>query len=268
MVTLSPLFSEKPTVLVSIAPYKFFVEKIGKDTVNTLLFVPPGASPHTYEPTAKKVMEFANADLWFQMGEPFERQAERGLIANKPNLKIVDLREGIPLICSGPGVCSHNSGDPHVWLSPKLAKIQSQIIAKHLIDLVPNQKEMIQNNLKNLLSELDQLDKEIQSTMQGVKKKTFLVSHPAYAYFAKDYGLTQLNIEQEGREPSPKKVYEIVQEAKAKGIRTVFAQTQHSIKGAERIAAELGGKVVLLDPLSENYIENLRQIASKVASQQ
>jgi zinc transport system substrate-binding protein len=262
-----PLVASKPTVLVSIAPYKYFVDHIGNGLVDTLLFVPPGASPHTFEPTAKKIIDMSKASLWFQMGEPFEAQAIQALKVHNPKLKVYDLRDHVPLICDGPGTCSHNAADPHIWLSPKLAKIQAKTIADALILQIPEKKEAIEKNLAALILELDTLNSKIVDIMKGAKKKSILVSHPAYGYFAKDYGLTQLSIESEGREPSPKKVYEIIKRAKEIGLKTVFAQTQHNMLGAQRIATELGGKVVILDPLSENYTENMTHIAQAFADQ-
>lgn len=261
-----PLFANKPVVLVSIAPYKYFVERIGGDLVETSLLVPPGASPHTFEPTAKKIVESSKANIWFRIGEPFESQALPALKHHNPKMKIVDLRNGIDLICEGAGACSHGA-DPHIWLSPRLAAKQAQAIAAALQQELPQERQTLENNLQSFVADLQKLDQANQKLFANIKKRTILVSHPAYGYFSKDYGIVQLSIETEGREPTPKHVQKVLEQAREEGITTVFAQSQHSLRGAQRIADELGGKVVLLDPLSQDYLENIKKTAEAFAKQ-
>lgn len=254
------------TVLVSIAPYKHFVEKIGEDSVKVALLVPPGASPHYYEATAKQILAAGKADVWFKVGESFEVRAETPLKNSNPQMSIVDLREGIDLIYEGHGHCGHEGcGDPHVWMSPRLLQKQVISIRDALIKVYPENKAQYEERTEVVLKQLQDLDKKLTEIFSQFSNKNILVSHPAYSYFARDYGINQFSVEFEGREPSPKQVSEVIRLAKERNIKTIFVQTQHSSKGARLIADQIGAKVVELDPLSENYIENMYTIGNKFA---
>lgn len=252
------------SVLVSVAPDKFFVEKVAGDTVQVILMVPAGASSHTYEPTPRQILTASKADLWFQLGETFEERASRALQCHNPRLKLVDLRQGLDLITSDPSghCCCHAHGyDPHIWLSARLAKIQAETIANALSEYYPEHRELYQERLRAFQSELDDLDQEITDTLKGIKNRTIMVSHPAYAYFCRDYDLRQLSVEFEGKDPTPQQLTNILNEARRAEIKTIFIQQQYSSKGARLIAKEIGAEVVTLDPYAENYIESMLNIA-------
>ena len=174
-----------PYVLVSVAPHKYFVEKIAGDTVRVGLIVPAGASAHTFEPTPRQMLEASQADIWFKIGESFETKALAALQCHHPQLDPVDLREGVDLIFSqGHCCCCHSSGgmDLHFWLSLRQAKIQAKTIANALIRHYPENKEYYLNSLNDFISELDTMDHEITSILEPLKNRMLLVSHPAYAF--------------------------------------------------------------------------------------
>jgi zinc transport system substrate-binding protein len=260
-------------VLVSVAPHKFFVEAIAGDTIKAGLLVPAGTSFHTFEPTPKQMLAACSADLWFRIGESFETRVMQVLQSHCPRMQIVDLREGLDLIRDPQHACrecctSEASADLHIWLSPPLAKIQAERIAKALTELYPEHRQEYQQRLQTLLQELNTLDLHIKTELQPLKNRTIMVSHPAYAYFAKTYGLTQLPIEFEGRDPSPRQLTETLNKARSAKIKTVFIQPQHSSKGARLIAEELNAKVVTLDPYAENYFVMMNEIAKSFAAQE
>lgn len=257
--------SKRPVVMVTIAPYKFFVKKIAGDTVDVEVLVPPGASLHSYEPRLKQMLRLGETALWFRTGDPGEAKTLSALQGSNPSIRICDLREGIPLIEDGCGRA--DCFDPHIWLSPKLALTQAETIASCLIDLLPQNEVSYVHNLQKLVTELHHLDGEISQILSSSKQKAILVSHPAYSYFCRDYGLEQISLESEGKEASPKKLTEIIERARAKRIDTVFVQVQHNTKGAELVAKELNAKVVVLDPNGENYPEMMRQLATSFAGQ-
>lgn len=256
-------------VLVSVAPHRFFVNKIAGQTIRVGLMVPAGASAHTFEPTPKQTLLAGKADIWFRIGESFEDKAIQALKSHRAEIRIVDLRDGIDLIIDDQHTCKHHKGsaDLHFWLSPRLAKIQAETIASALIQVYPEHRELYLSNLKLFKDELDQIDCEIQSIIKDVKQKTIMISHPAYAYFAKDYGFTQFSIEFEGKDPTPKLLTKILQEAQDKGIKTIFTQPQYSNKGALLIAKQIGASVQSLNPYSEDYFESLLFIAKQFANQ-
>lgn len=256
-------------VTISIAPYKYFVEAIAGNTVQVGLLVPPDTSFHHYEPTPRQVLQTGTADIWFRIGESFEGRAIQALTSHYPNLKIIDLRDHVDLITVGHEHrhCCHADGaDLHIWLSARQAKIQAQDIAKALIEVYPENKELYQNNLNKLLKQLDDLDHEIVEILKPLQNRTIMVAHPAYAYFARDYQLTQLPIEYEGKDPSSKQLMRILEQARTAQIKTIFIQREYSIKGPSLVAKELGANIVELSPYSENYFMMMRDIAHRIAA--
>lgn len=259
---------QKPTLLVSVAPYRFFIDHIAGDLFDVKLMVPAGASAHTYEPSPKEMMQSTKGDIWFRLGEPFETKAIKALLSVNPAMEIVDLREGIPLLH---GICKHghshscSGSDLHLWLSPKIAKHQSGIIAKALERKYPEHAKIFQENLQAFSKELDALDLYIQTTLAPVKNRTLLVSHPAYAYFCRDYQFFQLPIEFEGKDPTSKQLTKLLSEAKNSKVRAIFTQPQYSDKAARLIAKEIGAQVIIVDPYSENYIETLKMITRLIS---
>jgi zinc transport system substrate-binding protein len=252
-----------PYILVSIAPHEFFVKKIAGDTVKIGLMVPAGASAHTYEPSPRQMLQVANATLWFRMGEPFEGKAIPALKSHNPSLQVVDLRAGLNLIkpeCLH-SCCSAHAFDPHFWLSARLARTQAETIASTLIKLYPEYTALYLDNLNKFRDELVQLDQTIQKILEPIQNRNILVSHPAYAYFCRDYNLKQYSIEFEGKDPTPQQLHYILNLGRDLKIKTIFIQKQYSSKGACLIADEIKAKVVTLDPYSERYIDTMLEIA-------
>jgi zinc transport system substrate-binding protein len=242
-------------VLVSIAPQKYLVERIGGDHVSVTVIVPQGANSHTYEPSTKQVLAAQKGDIWFRIGESFENR----MLAMMRHTRVVDQRQGLDLIQAGCGCCTHDAHDPHIWLSPRLLKVQAKQIAEMLCEYDHDHAEFFMNNLSKLVEECSLLDQEC--ALMLAKSTVILVSHPAFGYLCRDYGLKQLSIEMEGREPTPRYVTELITRARSLGVKIVFLQLQHNPKGGKRIAKELRARTVYLDPYVENVLENLRSIA-------
>lgn len=259
-------------VIVSIAPYQSFVEAIAGDSAKVATVVPPAASFHSFEPNPKEIIKNSQADIWFRVGESFETRMMQALQAYRPAMKIVDLRSNVNLIVVNPGEatcpCHQGGEDLHMWLSPRVAKVQVTTIANALSEMYPENKEQYQERLNLVLNSLDALDSQLTQILQPLKNRTFMVSHPAYAYFARDYHLNQLPIEFEGKDPSPRQLTELLYRAKANKINTIFTQNQYSTKGANLIAKELHAKVVTLDPYSSDYFVMMHEIARQIAASQ
>ena len=255
------------SVIVSVAPHKYFVEKIAEDTVKVILMVPAGASAHTFEPNPKEVLIACQADLWFQIGENFEIKAGSAMRSHYPKMQLIDLAKNLSLISDSQ--CQHHhhqSYDLHFWLSPNLAKIQAKTIAEALSHTYPENKDLYSQNLGRFLEELTRLDTQIQEITAKAENRTIMVSHPAYAYFCRDYDFHQLSIEFEGKDPTPKQLTKVLTEAREAKIKTIFTQPQYSNKGATLIGKELDAKLVSLNPYSENYLESLLFIAHNFVS--
>lgn len=268
---------QKPLVLVSVPPYVYFVNEIAQGLVDVETLVPTGANPHIYEATPKEVQRHRKAALWVYLGESLDKKILQFFRETKQDIQIVDVAQKIELLSycheeslneehSHDGHCHHGEGaDLHIWLSPVLAKQQAQNIARGLTALLPEHKEQIEANLQAFLSKLDLLNEQISTLLASMQGKAILVSHPAFAYFCKDYNLVQLSIEIEGKDPLPKDVTEILLKAKSYNIQSVLFEPQYSNKGAELIAESMHLPTHLVDPYAENYVENLLGIAKVIA---
>lgn len=262
----------KPVVLVSIAPYKTFIEKIADDTVSVSTVVPIGANSHTYEPTPKQTSALMNADVWFRIGEQFEPKLAKLLEAHRPQMKMVNMRRGVKMIQFDTAekqahrCCYNDFEDIHIWLSPREVEVQAKTIEETLSALYPQHAELYRKRLEIFIEELKALDHEIIEIMAKSPVKVILVSHPAYAYFARDYGLKQLSVEFEGKDPTMQQLTKLLDQAREAHISKVFIQPQHSNKGAVLIAQQLNAKVVTLDPYAEDYFENMLKTAREFAT--
>ena len=252
-------------VLVTMVPYQFVVEEIGGKEVTVSVLVPPGVSGHSYEPNAKEMIKAGQAAIWFRMGEQFEDKILPVLKNHNPKLIIVDLREGMPLIYDNGGCphCKgHHSEDLHYWLSPSIVRKQAEMITTALKPLLPEAKL----NNRDFLYKLDDTLRQVSQITSQAKQRTILAAHPAYAYFCHDFGFRQLSIEVEGKEPSPRQIVALVEQAKALGIKKVFIQPQYSSKGATLIAKQIGAEVVNIDPYAKDIFACWLQIAKEFSN--
>jgi zinc transport system substrate-binding protein len=253
-------------VATTIIPLGEFVHAVGGTRVSVTVLVPPGADPHTFEPSPSQIREVADADIYAENGAGLESWMDNVLNVNK-HMLLVDTSKGLSLIA---GTNDTESGDGrakdnHIWLSPRDAMIQVRNICDGLTRVDPTGKDYYANNRDNYIIELRELDMYLNSTFAGTRKKKFVVLHPAWTYFARDYGLTQIAIEVEEKEPGPRYLTEVVNAAHANNITTVFVEPQYNPKMAEVISKEINGKVVSIDDLAPNYIENLKSVGEKIA---
>jgi zinc transport system substrate-binding protein len=226
--------------------------------------VPPGADPHTTELTPSKMTEVAEAKMYAKVGSgiEFELSYMDKIEAVNKNMLVVDCSKGIELVTS---VDPNEPGmDPHIWVSPLNAKIMVQNICDGLVQVDPANKDYYEQNRDAYLQKLDSLDQEIRSSLANIKNRAFIVLHPSWGYFAKDYDLEQIPIEIGGKEPSAQDITRIIDEAKQRNIKIIFASPQFNPQMAEVIANEIGGKVVLIDPLAKDYIDNLRMVLDEM----
>ena len=252
---------ERPSILVSVAPYAYFVERIIGDEVAIQILVPPGANPHIYEPSPRQVEKAYKATVWFRLGEPSENKIFTALESHNQHMTVVDLTQGISLIGD-----SHEEGkDRHVWLSPKLAQKQVVVIAQTLTKIFPTLTQTIQEGLNSLLDDLVRLDKELAEKLEPYRGDAILVSHPAFGYFCQEFGLKQLSIEYEGKDPLPQDIVHTLEEARETHVKAVFTQVQYNNKGAELIAQKLDLPIYSVDPYALDYMENLRHLAALIA---
>ncbi len=261
--------SDKINVVVSIMPLAEFAEKVGRDKASVSVMVPPGASPHTYEPTPAQLVKVSKAKLYVKVGSPIEFELawlDKILSANK-DMVVSDASYGIELMNMAhkhhheQNEHSHTGDDPHIWLSPKNAKIMVENIYNGFISVDPDNKEYYAENKKSYLEDLDSLDLEIEQLLADKIKRRFMVYHPAWAYLARDYNLKQISVEEEGKEPTARGIQFHIEQARKQNIKVIFASPQFNTEGVEVIAREIKGQVVLIDPLEKDYITNMKKIA-------
>lgn len=246
-------------VVVSVAPQEEFVKAVGKERVQVTVMVPSGADPHTYEPLPRQMQELSQAQLYLMVGSPleFELTWMDKIRAMNPQMKVVNTSQGVVFLPSQ----GEGSGDPHVWVSPRNAKIMVENTYQALVEVDPANQRYYQENRDQYLEKLDQLDQNLTQSLQQVKSSKILVYHPAWAYLCRDYGLEQIAIQEEGKEPTSQDLALLVDLARQENISLVFVSPQHNQRNAQVIADEIGGEVVVVDPLASNYLENMFQVA-------
>lgn len=255
-------------VVVSIVPQRYFVERIGGEFVRVNVMVGPGDEPHTYEPKPDQMRALSNADVYFSTGVDFENSWLDKIAATNPDMLMVDTVAGIERMPMAVQDDHEEAGapDPHVWLSPELVKVQSQVIYEALVQLDPAHADAYTANLAAFVADIDALETEIRDALAGVTNRKFMVFHPSWGYFARDFGLEQIPVEVGGQEPSAQELAALIARAKDEGIHVVFAQPEFSTQDAETIAEAIDGEVLLVSPLARDWLENLRTVSRTFAN--
>src|SRR4030042_5264744 len=280
--------SDKIGVIVRIPPQAEFVEKVGGDKVIVTVMVPPGANPHTYEPVPAQLEEVSRAQIYVKVGSAgtgsgieFELVCMDNIIDMNRKMLVVDSSRGVKFFAvtykNGVPVeyneYDENSTDksilkgidPHIWLSPANAKILSENIYRGLVRVDPQNQEYYKKNLDNYLAELDMLNEEIDQMLLEKENKVIIVFHPTWTYFTLDYGIKQIAIEEEGKEPTAEGIKELIDKARQYDIKVIFASPEFSTRSAEAVAREIGGSVRLVSSLKKNYLENMKEVARAFA---
>ena len=255
-------------VLVSISPQKYFVEKIAGELVNVTVLIPPGASPAAFELSPSDMRTVSEADIWFSIGVIAEREWAEEFTGLNPDLLMVNTVEGIEMLPidrdSHEHDHQHGDTDPHVWLSPEMVKLQVMTIADAMISADPVNGEIFRENAEEFLSEIEELQGEIHQLLDPCPGRSIMVFHPSWGYFADEFNLVQVSIESAGSEPSPGEMVQLLEYARLNSIRAVFVSPQFSRNAAETIAQELNVEVVVIDPLAEDWLENMFETASAI----
>ncbi|MCL6622056.1 MAG: metal ABC transporter substrate-binding protein [Syntrophobacterales bacterium] len=269
---------EKIPAAASILPLGDFLTRIGGELVQVTVLIPPGASPHVYEPSPAAVAGAARARVLVYVGAGLDPWVSRLVARRGPNDPgVVQATAGLPLIAEvqshghdhhkGKGATHrHDQGNPHIWLDPVLAQDICRRIAAALMAVDPEHRETYQANLSRYLAELEALHREIEAAVATFRLREFVSFHPAFTYFARRYGLTEAGVIEAapGREPTPGQLRRLVATIRRSGVKAVFAEPQLSPRAAEALAREAGVKVLLLDPLGgrppygSNYLQLMR----------
>ena len=262
----------KPVVSASILPTAFFVEQIGASSVEVNTIVQEFADPHSFEPRASDMKKLENSDLFFAVGIEYEDVWLPKFSKAFPNLKVIKTQGKTPKYDKITHHDHHEHGDhkheehehefdTHIWLDPIMVKEQSKIIANALSQKYPQNSELYSQNLAKFDQQIDKLDTYIKESLKGLENRKFMVFHPSWGYFAKRYNLTQIAIESGGKEPKPAALAKLIKMAKSENIKVIFISPEFSQKSAKLIAEQTGAKLVEINHLSKNWLENMYTIA-------
>jgi len=265
----------KTTVFVSVLPQKFFTEQVGGERVEVSALVEKNRDPHTFEPLPAQMAALSWADGYLSIGLPFEESLLPRVRQLNPSLRIFPADRGIERIREKDEehhghnehghAHDHGGSDPHVWNGIREARTIAENTFAALAELDPEGTEHYRRNLAAFRQRLDTLDAEFRELFQGREGAAFLVFHPAWGYLAREYGLEEVAIEVDGKEPKAADMAGVITEAKRRGVKVVFVSPQFSGRSAEIISRSIGAAVEAVNPLSEEWEENLRTVARAIA---
>ena len=250
------------SVFVTIAPQKSIVQAIGGKYVAVKVMVPPGKEPHDYTPSPKQILDLHKARIYFEIGMPFEKVLLEKVKGMQLDTSFIYMQKNTERHITY--VNNRKVVDPHIWLSQNNLKILSKNTLKELIKLMPLHKKYFLSNYDTYIRKLNEVNKKLAATLAPFKGKAFLVFHPAFGYFATDFGLIQKSVEIEGKESTPKELLNLISKAKHSGVKVIFVEPQFSKKSAHALAKAINGTVISIDPLAEDVLKNLQTIAVKI----
>lgn len=257
------------TIYTTIAPLKYIVEQITGDDFNIEVLVPVGASPESFEPTPRQYIALNESQLIFSTGLIDFETALLERISNKD--KIVDLSRNISLI---EGSCSHSHHnaeehqhgvDPHIWTSPHELKTIARNAYDAIIEQYPDSIKYSEA-YKRLAHQIEQLDEECRQRCNASQARAFVIYHPALTYYARAYGIEQIAIEREGKEPSAKYIATLIEQAKAKQCTSLLYQIEYPRSVVDALAEDTGLEPQQINPLNENPLEFVRQVTDMITS--
>ena len=258
-----PTFAQVNTA-VTIVPQRNFVKAVAGDKSDVIVMIPPGYSPGNYAPRPSELTKFSEAQIYFSMGVPADVQNILPKVKQfNPDIKVVKLAEKVGQKYENRQFPS-GSRDPHIWLSPQRVIYMIEIIKDELIKLDPANEDFYKNNAKNYIEKIRETDQRIREIIKDKNSKYMLVYHPSFGYFAEEYNLEMVSIEEGGKEATAKHLQEIIDFAKENNIKKIFYQAEIDSRQTEAISEEIEAELIKLDPLAEDYLDNLIEMAKKI----
>lgn len=277
---------EKPIITVTIEPLRYFAEAIAGDRFVVTSMVPKGSSPETYDPTPMQLMELARSKAYFRVGYiGFERTWIEKLADNAPHLQFFDLSNGVELILDKDSAHSHGNGmppvshhdaptldhptegvEPHIWTSAENAQTISANILRALCTIDKANRNEYISRYNRLAAQIEQTDSLVRARLANPEAgKAFMIYHPALSYFARDYGLTQIPIEEGGKEPSPAQLKTLIDTCRRQNVRVIFVQPEFDRRNAQLIAQQTGARIVDINPLDYDWKAQMLKAADELA---
>ena len=266
---------EKLEILVAVDPIAYMVERVGGDLVSVVALTPQGRDPESYAPTPGDLKRVVASRGFLRVGLPIERRFEKNIKSIAPDARTYDLCKNLTLLadphhCEDHDAEAHDdhddedSLDAHVWTSPANARVMVANIAEALAELDPDNAETYDANAGSFDAELAALQEEIRARLEPFEGRGFIVFHPAYGYFAREFNLEQRAVEFEGKAPRPRELQKLIEQAKADGVRKLIVQPEFSRSSAQTIADAVGGELVDHSPLQKDYFANMRALTDAI----
>lgn len=261
--------SDKKTIFVTITPLRSIIAEMTCNDFDIEVLVPEGASPETYDPTAQQLTAANDADMLFSIGLiDFEQQLVERLNSDS---RIVNLSEGIEVMA---GCCAHSHHhhhhkhgiDPHIWTSPRALKSMVETAHRAIKATYPDSAKY-DTATARLLERIEELDSYCERRIEEADVNVMMIYHPAYTYYARDYGIRQIAIEQDGKEPSPRQLTELVELAEEESVKTIFIQPQYDVNKVGVVAEECDAEVIVTDPLAEDILLEIKRLTDIICSE-
>lgn len=265
----------KEILTVSIAPQKYFIERLIGDTIDVNIMIPQGSDHATYAPSATQIKKLSKSVAYLKMGHlGFESVWVEKIQSANPNLKWFDMSNGISTIHGDHSHHHHDHDhicsagvDPHIWTSPKEVQQIIKNTRQYLVELFPEHKGVIASNYELLMSELDEMDERLKTIASQNPNMSFMIFHPAYTYLAQAYGFEQITIEFEGKTPTPGRLKTTIENAREKQIKTIYIQQEFDQSNALVIANEIGATTVQVNPLAEQWKNEMERFINYLEAQ-
>lgn len=286
-------------IAVTIEPLRYFAEKIAGDDYSFFAVVPVGQSPETYDPSPREMIRVGQSMAYFHLGQlGLEQVLEKSVRENNSGARLFNLSEGMNYHLNEESVhvsdhsdmhehpehthsadcvheihvghhhthCSHGEHDPHIWASFEGARVMSGNICEALSSLNKEKADFYKSNHLRLLKELDTLESSLREQLDTLSCRAFVIYHPALTYFADEFGLTQLSIEADGKEPAPSSLKKLIEDARKAQAKVVFVQMEFDSKHAEQIAHEMDARVIAINPLDYKWDTQMKRIADALVA--
>lgn len=261
----APSAPREAVVSVSIAPLKYFVDRLTGEGLEVNVMVPQGSSHGTYSPTARQMQKLSDSGIYFQVPSlGYEQAFIRRLRELNPEILHVDLGQHIELIRGeriDHGDHFHEGGiDPHIWMSPAVMLQLLPVIKDALVQVYPDLTSQLNANYTEVYAEIEALHLQMEQVSSELTTRRFMIFHPALTYLARDYNMVQVSIEHEGKEPSAARLMQLIRDARAENIPLIFIQEEYDVRNAQLVAEETGAQVVQINPLGYNWPEEIEHL--------